>query len=78
MPVSGAVIVPVPGKEEDVERELRALPGVEVRGRGEKGIAITIEGESTAELQRVSEKIEKWESVVDFQLIYVNVEDEVE
>jgi len=78
LPVSGAVIVPVPGKEEEVEKNLRALPGVEVKGRGDKGIAIVIEGESTAELQRLSERIEKWQSVVDFQLIYVNVEDEVE
>ena len=78
MPVSGAVVVPVPGREEEVERSLKALPGVEVRGRGSRGIAVVLEGSSTEELQRLSEKIEKWDHVVDFQLVYLNVEDEVE
>jgi|Deesub1362A_J573_1020465.scaffolds.fasta_scaffold03462_3 nitrate reductase NapAB chaperone NapD len=78
LPVSGAVVVPVPGKEKEVEKSLRALPGVEVKGRGSKGIAVVMEGESTKELKKLSEKIEKWDDVVDFQLVYLNVEDEVE
>ncbi len=78
LPVSGAVVVPVPGKEEEVEKGLRALPGVEVKGRGNKGIAVVMEGRSTKELKKLSEKIEKWDNVVDFQLVYLNVEDEVE
>jgi len=78
LPISGAVIVPVPGREDEVERNLRNLPGVEVKGRGTRGIAVVMEGRSTKELKKLSEEIEKWEDVVDFQLVYLNVEDEVE
>ncbi|WP_456474456.1 chaperone NapD [Candidatus Pyrohabitans sp.] len=78
MPVSGAVVVPIPGKEKEVEKNLRALPGVEVKGKGSKGIAVVMESESTGKLKKLSEEIEKWNSVVDFQLVYLNVEDEVD
>ncbi len=78
LPISGAVVVPVPGREEEVERSLRSLPGVEVKGRGAKGIAVVMEGRTTKELKKLSERIENWEDVVDFQLVYLNVEDEVE
>jgi len=78
MPVSGAVVVPVPGREDEVERLLRSINGVEVMGRGSRGIAITLEGRTTRELYTISERVERLEDVVDFQLVYLNVEDEVE
>ncbi|NOZ82772.1 MAG: chaperone NapD [Euryarchaeota archaeon] len=78
MPVSGAVVVPVPGREAEVERLLRSMRGIEVMGRGSGGIAITLEGSTTRELYSLSEHVEKLEDVVDFQLVYLNVEDEVE
>jgi nitrate reductase NapAB chaperone NapD len=77
LPVSGVVVVPVPGEEEEVKKKLEALAGIEVKGVGSKGIAVVIEGDSTEELEKLSKKIEKWEDVVDFQLVYLNVEDEV-
>ncbi len=78
MPVSGAVVVAVPGREAEVERILRSIEGVEVMGRGSRGIAITLEGASTKELHSISRRVEGLEDVVDFQLVYLNVEDEVE
>ncbi len=77
MPVSGAVVIPVRGKEEEVEKALKEFEGVEVKGTGDKGIAVVIEAESTKELKRISEEINRLPEVVSFQLVYLNVEDEV-
>jgi nitrate reductase NapAB chaperone NapD len=75
MPVSGVVVVPAKGKEKDLVEKLDALPGVEVQGVGPNGIAAVLEADSSEELQRLSETIEEWEEVVDFQLAYFNWDD---
>ncbi len=76
MSVSGIVVVPKRGREKDVEEMLRALPGVEVQGRGSKGIAAVLEADSSAELQIISEEIKEWKEVIDFHLAYFNCEQE--
>lgn len=75
MPVSGVVVVPARGKEKGLVEKLDALPGVEVQGVGPNGIAAVLEADSSEELQRLSETIEEWEEVVDFQLAYFNWDD---
>lgn len=79
MPIAGALVVPVDRKEEKkLEARLAGIPGVEVQDTGPKGIAIVLEGKSTGELKKTSREIEKWEDVLEFELVYLNWEDEME
>lgn len=79
MPIAGALVVPVDRKEEEVLRlKLATVPGVEVKETGPKGIAIVLEANSTGELKQKSNAIEKWDDVLEFELAYLNWEDEAE
>jgi nitrate reductase NapAB chaperone NapD len=78
MPISGIVVVSVLGKEQDLIERLDALPGVEVKGVGPKGIAAVVEADSTDELQRLAEDIEQWVEVVSFKLAYYNWDEQEE
>jgi len=75
MPVSGIVVVTIPGKEEEVMKKLSGFNQIEIKGQGLKGIAVIIEGNTIEEIREVSEKIEKFEDVLEVQLIYLNFED---
>jgi nitrate reductase NapAB chaperone NapD len=74
MAISGIVVVPVHGKEEELSKRLNALPGVSVEGLGPAGIAATMEADTSEDLNLLSEQIEKWEEVLNFQLAYLNCE----
>jgi nitrate reductase NapAB chaperone NapD len=78
MAISGVVVIPALGKENDLIERLDALPGVEVKGVGPKGIAAVLEADSTDELQRLAEDIEQWVEVVGFKLAYFNWEEQEE
>lgn len=79
MPIAGAIVVPVNRKEEEVLRlKLATVPGVEVKETGPKGIAIVLEAATTGELKQKSTTIEKWDDVLEFELAYLNWEDETE
>ena len=79
MPIAGALVVPVSRTDEQVLRlKLATVPGVEVKDTGPKGIAIILEAESTGELKKVSSTIEGWDDVLEFELAYLNWEDETE
>jgi len=75
LPIAGAVVVPMPREEKKVKSLLKKLKGVEIKGVGSKGIAIVLEAKTTEDLESISKKIEKWNCVIDFQLVYFNVED---
>lgn len=78
MPIAGAIVIPVDRKDEPaLELKLATVPGVEVKETGPKGIAIVLEAESTGDLKTVSGIIEKWDDVLEFELAYLNWEDEI-
>jgi len=78
MPIAGALVVPVkPEEESRLGLKLAAVPGVEVKEKGPKGIAIVLEAETTGELKKISQDIEKWDDVLEFELAYLNWEDEI-
>lgn len=79
MPIAGALVVPV--KQETapgLKARLAAVAGVNVEDIGPKGIAIVLEADSTWELKKISSDIEKWDDVLEFELAYLNWEDETE
>ena len=79
MAIAGAVVVV--GQPEDVavvQARLSDIPEVEVRGVGPKGIAVVIETENSRQMQKLSERINGWDEVIDFQVALVNWEDEEE
>jgi nitrate reductase NapAB chaperone NapD len=77
MPVAGAVVVPMDRKDEErIADRLREIPSVTVEGIGEKGIAIVLEAESAERLKEISESISQWEEVIEFELVYLNWEEQ--
>ncbi len=77
MAVAGALVVPVDKKYvATVKARLQALPGVAVQDMGPKGIAVVLEGADPAALKKTSEEVLDWREVIDFQLAYLNWEDD--
>ncbi|GBE01858.1 hypothetical protein BMS3Bbin06_02293 [bacterium BMS3Bbin06] len=76
MPVAGAVVVPM---SKDVEgglvKRLKGISSVEVKDVGPKGVAIVLEADSTQLLKEISEEINQWGEVIEFDLVYLNWED---
>ena len=76
MPIAGAVVVPIKKQTETVVVDrLKNLKGVEVQKVGPRGIAVVLEADSAKELKRISENINKWEEVIEFELVYFNWEE---
>jgi nitrate reductase NapAB chaperone NapD len=79
MPIAGAIVVPV--RKEDasgLQLKLAAVSGVDVEDIGPKGIAIVLEADSNWELKKISNEIEQWDDVLEFELAYFNWEDTIE
>jgi nitrate reductase NapAB chaperone NapD len=75
MAIAGAVVVPTKREfEEALKERLNSLEGVDVQAIGEKGIAVVLEAKDSGTLKAISEKIDRWEEVVAFQLAYINWE----
>ncbi|NIQ95586.1 MAG: chaperone NapD [Desulfuromonadales bacterium] len=76
MPIASAVVVPVEREDgESIAERLRELPGLEVSGVGDKGVAVVLEGDSIETMKEISEEIADWDEVLEFQLAYLNWED---
>ncbi len=76
MAVAGAVVVPIKKQvETTVVDRLNNLKGVEVQKVGPRGIAVVLEADSAKELKKISEKINQWEEVIEFELVYFNWEE---
>ena len=77
MPIAGALVVPVSRNDEPALRDkLATVSGIEVKDTGPKGIAIVLEAKSSGELKKISTTIENWKDVLEFELAYLNWEDE--
>lgn len=77
MAIAGAVVVAV---KKEFEPELKdrmdsAFEEVEVKDIGEKGIAVVIEAEDVGRLEEISEEINGWDEVLEFELAYLNWEE---
>ncbi len=78
MAIASAVVVPVNrggDNEVQLEQRLNGASGVEVRGRGDKGIAVVLEAVDLKALEALSAEINDWEEVLEFQLVYYNWEE---
>ena len=76
MAIAGAVVVAVKKElEERLKERLNSLKEVDVQEIGEKGIAVVLEADDTERLKEVSEEINGWDEVLDFQLAYLNWEE---
>lgn len=79
MAIAGAVVVPIGELErETLLGKLKELKGVTIEGIGPRGIAIVLEGESNSELETLSKKINDWDEVLIFELVYLNWEEDEE
>ncbi len=77
MAIAGAVVVPMRKElESELREKLDALNEVEVKDVGSKGIAVVLEAEDVGRLKKISEEISGWKEVVEFNLAYLNWEDE--
>lgn len=79
MPVAGVVVVPLRAQDADALSErLSAYEEVEVQGYSAQGIALVMESPSLKKLKDLSEEIGGWEDVIEFNLAYLNWEDQSE
>ncbi len=79
MAIAGAVVVPMRKEMEPAIRErLAEFEEVEVKDTGDQGIAIVLEAGDVGRLKEISEEINGWREVVEFNLAYLNWEDEGE
>ena len=78
MPIAGALVVPVKKEDEgELMLKLSTVPGLEIKEKGPKGFAVVLEADSTSKLKDISLQIEKWDDVLEFELAYLNWEDEI-
>ncbi|RMG73485.1 MAG: hypothetical protein D6710_03310 [Nitrospirae bacterium] len=76
MAIAGAVVVPMKKEVEPlIIDRLNALGKVDVLRAGPKGIAVVLEAESPRALKRLSEDINSWKEVIEFELVYFNWEE---
>jgi nitrate reductase NapAB chaperone NapD len=76
MAIAGVVVVPYKkDMSEAIMDRLRAYEEVEVQDVGEQGIAAVMEAGDVRRLKDISEEIEGWDEVVEFNLAYLNWED---
>ncbi len=79
MAIASAVVQPKKqGTEDELEARLNAREGIEVRGRGDKGIAIVLEAADLKAIEAISKEINDWDEVLEFQVIYYNWEEVTE
>lgn len=80
MAISSLVVDALPDSLEQVSRDLDALEGVEVQGTDSTTgrIVVTIEAPNIDESHRIASSFITIPNVFNVNLVYVNVEDELE
>ena len=79
MPIGGVVISTRPEDCEELVRLLADFEMVDVHGSDEKGnIVAVLDTESSAEMERIIDKINDQQQVLSVGLTYLNTEDEME
>ncbi len=79
MPISGIVIASKPEQKDIVIQDLAQIPEVEIHGDDEKGnIVAVLDTKSSEDMERIIDRINKDENVLNVGLTYLNTEDEAE
>lgn len=79
MAIAGAVVVPISrDKENELKAKLSAMEGVEVEGASDNGVAIVIEADGMTGIKDISDRIGRIEETLEFNVVYVNWEDEAD
>jgi nitrate reductase NapD len=79
MPVSGMVITCRPEAVDTVREHLARIPDLEIHGQDDRGnIVIVIDASSSEEMERIIERINSDEDVLNAGMAYLNSEDEAE
>lgn len=73
--ISSAVVVAMPGKEEDVVAQLSDMPSVEVHARGNGRIVIVIEGRSTGEMGDRLTAVGRLDGVIAANMVFEHIEE---
>ena len=76
--ISSLVIDTVPEKTDVVAEALAQIEGVEVHGKDAGQVVITIEKETTSEMQECANGFSSIDGVINVNLIYFNFEDDPE
>ncbi len=87
MPIGGFVVTVVPGNGHTVREQLRGMAQCDVympvdddrkEVHHEENIVITLDTKTSDEMEGVVEEIKKIDGVISVDLVYLNVEDEIE
>lgn len=79
MPISGVVIASVPEARDVVVKDLEQIREVEIHGVDEKGnIVAVLDTKSSETMEKIIDRINKDENVLNVGLTYLNTEDEAE
>lgn len=79
MPIGGIVIASKPEQKEIVLQDLTQIPEVEIHGDDEKGnIVAVLDTKSSEDMERIIDRINKDENVLNVGMTYLNTEDEAE
>jgi nitrate reductase NapAB chaperone NapD len=77
MAIAGAVVIPSEKTDTNKLKErLSSLYGVEVQNGGDKGIQLVLKKVDIDRLNELSEVINGWNDVIDFQLAYFRRKDD--
>ena len=79
MPIGGIVISGRPGDENNIAESVSALSGLEVHGTDSDGnVVAVLDTASSEEMEKLIDRINKHEKVLNVGLTYLNTEDEAE
>ena len=79
MPIGGIVISGQPGDENEIAASVSELNGIEVHGTDSDGnIVAVLDTESSEEMEKLIDRINKHEKVLNVGLTYLNTEDEAQ
>lgn len=74
--ISSAVIVALPARRAEVERELRSMPGVEIHAAEGSRIVVTIEGPTSGALGETLSRMSLIDGVISANMVFEHIEEQ--
>ncbi len=79
MPIGGVVITCNADKTDTVQSELKLIEDIEIHGSDKQGnIVAVIDTKSSEEMEKLIDRINKHEDILNVGMTYLNTEDEAE
>ena len=79
MPIGGFIVSAIPESKEEIMHRLRKIEGSSIYGSDDKGNIIwVLDTESSDEMEKIVEEIEKTDGVLNVGVAYMHFEDELE